>query len=343
MMKSKKLAAILVIAATALWGSPTVAQTLKIATLAPEGSSWMVQMRAGAKQVESATDGRVKLKFYGGGVQGNDKQVRRKMRIGQIHGGTFTSTSLAVFQADSILYSLPLQFSSMEEVLYVRERMDDKLRQLLEDSGYVNFGFASGGFGYLMSNKPMSKLADFEGQKVWLPENDRIDYEALRALGIAPVVMPMTDVLTGLQTNLLDSVSVSPVGAVVLQWHTRLRYITDLPLTYVYAALVITRKSFERLDTVDRTVVREIMEAIYKKLDDANVTDNEGAMQALINSGLQKVLPDDGQIPRWREIIFKSNRKMAEQGAFSVELLDELKQHLLAFRSSQSAKPASDQ
>ena len=342
-MKFKKLQIFLVIAATAFWSPATVAQTLKIATLAPEGSFWMTQMRAGAKKIDAATEGRVKFKFYGGGVQGNDKQVRRKLRIGQLHGGTFTSTSLAVFQPDSLLYSLPLQFISMEEVLYVRERMDDRLRQLLEDSGYVNFGFASGGFGYLMSNKPMRNLADFEGQKVWLPEDDQIDYEALRALGIAPVVMPMTDVLTGLQTNLLDSVSVSPVGALVLQWHTKLQYITDLPLTYVYAALVLNRKYFEKLSPADQSVVREVMDGIYTKIDAANVTDNEDAMQALIDSGLQKVKPDSGQIPRWREIIFKSNRKMAEQGAFSVELLDELKAHLAEFRSSQVARPVSDQ
>lgn len=117
------------------------AETFKIATLAPEGSAWMTEMRAGAKGIEKRTEGRVKFKFYGGGVQGNDKQVLRKMRIGQLHGGAFVSSGLRMLQPDSELFGLPLLFNSADEVHYVREQMDDKLRQNLEDAGYVNFGF----------------------------------------------------------------------------------------------------------------------------------------------------------------------------------------------------------
>ena len=128
------------------------AQTIKLATIAPEGSSWMDSMRAGAAEIDERTDGRVKFKFYGGGVQGNDKQVLRKMRIGQLHGGAFTSNGLIDVQRDSQLYALPMLFDNLEEVRFVRSRMDDKLRGLIEDAGYVNFGFAGGGFARLMSN-----------------------------------------------------------------------------------------------------------------------------------------------------------------------------------------------
>ena len=225
--------------AVLLWSSGGLAQTLKIATLAPEGSIWMVEMRAGAKVIESRTEGRVKFRFYGGGVQGNDNQVRRKMRIGQLHGATFTSGTLGEFVADTEVYALPLTFNNMDEVLYVRERMDSKIRQLLEDNGQVNFGIAGAGVGYLMSNEPIQRLDDMSGQKTWVQEGDEIAYGAFKSLGISPVTMPLTDVLTGLQTELLDSVSVSPVGAVVLQLHTKLKYITDLQLSYVYGALII--------------------------------------------------------------------------------------------------------
>jgi TRAP-type C4-dicarboxylate transport system substrate-binding protein len=182
---------------------PVVAQTLKIATIAPEGSSWMVDMRAGAGEIAERTDGRVKFKFYGGGVQGNDSQVQRKMRTGQLHGGAFTSGSMNKFQKDADLFALPLVFNSIEEVMYVRQQLDDVLRQRMEDAGFVTFGYAGAGFGYLMSNRPLATLDDLSGQKVWTPEGDPIGYAALRALGIAPVTMPLTDVMTGLQTDLL--------------------------------------------------------------------------------------------------------------------------------------------
>ena len=92
------------------------AQTLKLATIAPEGSSWMNSMRAGAAEIDERTEGRVKFKFYGGGVQGNDKQVLRKMRIGQLHGGAFTSNGLIDVQKDSQLYAMPMLFDNLEEV-----------------------------------------------------------------------------------------------------------------------------------------------------------------------------------------------------------------------------------
>ena len=158
--------------------STASAQTIKLATIVPEGSGWMKSMRAGAAEIGQRTDGRVKFKFYGGGVQGNDKQVIRKMRIGQLHGGAFTSNALIEFQKDSALYAMPMLFNNLEEVQFARERMDDKLRELLEQAGYVNFGFAGGGFAHIMSIRPIANLDDLRGLKIWVPDGDRISYEA---------------------------------------------------------------------------------------------------------------------------------------------------------------------
>ena len=140
------------VSALILLGLATVAsgQTIKLATIAPEGSAWMNSMRAGAAEIRERTDGRVNFKFYGGGVQGNDKQVLREMRIGQLHGGAFTSNALVEFQKDAILYAMPMLFSDIEEVQFARQRMDGRLRALLEQAGYVNFGFAGGAGSVLL-------------------------------------------------------------------------------------------------------------------------------------------------------------------------------------------------
>ena len=124
--KAKLFLVIFLVLGTSITAS---AQTLKIATIAPEGSTWMNDMRSGAKAIEKHTEGRVKFKFYGGGVQGNDKQVQRKMRTGQIHGGAFSSGALNKFQKDADLFSMPLTFNSIEEARYVRTEMDGVLRQ----------------------------------------------------------------------------------------------------------------------------------------------------------------------------------------------------------------------
>ena len=317
-----------------LAAAPAGAQTLKIATIAPEGSSWMNDMRAGAKVIEDHTEGRVQVKFYGGGVQGNDKQVQRKMRTGQLHGGAFTSGGLNLFQTDADLLSLPLLFETIEEARSVRGHIEDELRRRLEKAGYVNFGLAAAGFAYMMSNKPLRTRDDLAGQKIWIPEGEDAGFAALRSLGVAPVVMPVTDVMTGLQTDLLDSVAVPPVGAIVLQWHTRLDYITDVPIAYVYAGLLIERRAWDRLQPADQKVVREVMEGIYRKFDKYGVADNEEAMQALLDSGLERVQPDPAEVAQWREIADRAQRDLAARGDVDPALLDQVRTLLREFRQN---------
>jgi TRAP-type transport system periplasmic protein len=127
------------------------ATELKLATVAPEGSSWMKELRAAGLIVRDRTSGRVSLKFYGGGIQGNDKKVLRKIRIGQLQGGMFTSNGLEERYPDILIYGLPMLFNSEEEVAYVRQKMDVKLANGLEKAGFVSYGFAGGGFAYFMT------------------------------------------------------------------------------------------------------------------------------------------------------------------------------------------------
>jgi len=325
-MSIKTITRILPVLIMLFWAPQAFPQTLKIATIAPEGSSWMKDMRAGAKAVTEHTGGRVKFKFYGGGVQGNDKQVRRKMRTGQLNGGAFSSGGLNGFQKDADMFSLPMMFDTIEEARYVRNQMEPELRQRLEDAGYVNFGFAGAGFGYMMSNKPMSTLADLKGQKVWTPEGDPVGYAALRALGVAPVTMPITDVMTGLQTDLLDSVTVPPVGAVVFQWHTRLGYITEMPVAYVYAAMLIDKRTFSKIRPEDQAVVREVM---------------EGAMRALLQGGMKLATTDKSEVAQWRGIVLESHRKLAQKGVFDIQLLDQMQELLVEYRAGQGTNSPS--
>jgi len=314
------------------------AQTIKLATIVPEGSGWMDSMRAGAAEIDKRTDGRVKFKFYGGGVQGNDKQVLRKMRIGQLQGGAFTSNGLIDVQKDSQLYALPMLFDNLEEVQFVRERMDDKLRGLIEEAGYVNFGFAGGGFARLMSNQSIANLGNLQGRKVWVPDGDRFSYEATKALGISPVSMPLTDVMTGLQTELIDTIMSPPAATIILQWNTKVSYITELPLSYIFAMIAIDKKYFDRIQPADQLIVREVMERIYLEFDRQGNEDNQKALKALIDNGMTPVMPDLGQVPEWRNVVQKSNRRLANEGVIDVRLLDELECYVAGFRAGNQAK-----
>jgi len=317
------------------------AAQIKIATVAPEGSQWMQDMRAAAAEIRQRTAGRVVVKFYAGGVMGNDRKVLRKMRIGQLQGGTFTATGLAERYPDIVLYGLPLLFESQQEVDYVRQRMDATLERGLREAGLVCFGFAGGGFAKLMANQPVVRTEDLQGQKVWVPKGDPVSLQGLKALNLLPVVLPITDVLTGLQTGLLDAVVASPVGAVVLQWYTRVSYVTDQPVAYTMGLMVVDERAFNRLSPEDQAVFSEVMKRVYADFDHRNRRENEEAEQALRDNGLKFVDLDRTEIDRWRRVADETNHRMSASGLFSAALLHELQGYLGEYRTAAARQVAS--
>ncbi len=309
------------------------AATLRIATITPEGSQWMRDMRAGAAEIKDRTEGRVQVKYFGGGIMGNDKKVLGQIRIGRLQGGALTPSALGSRYPDINLYGMPLVFDSEEEAAYVRQRLDARLGAGLEEAGFITFGFAAGGFANILSNTPVRGLADLEGKRVWVLEGDTISYASMEALSLSPVTLPLTDVLTGLQTGLIDIVAISPIAALVLQWHTKIKYITELPLAYSLGFMAIDKKAFNKISADDQAVVREVMTAIYVNFDAENLVDNRGARDALINSGIEAVEFDPAEIVRIRGILEITNRSLGAKGEFTVELYDEMIGYIEEYRS----------
>lgn len=329
----KQILAILVLTAGLTLALPLQAATLKIATVTPENSQWMKDMRAGAKEIKERTEGRVQIKYYGGGIMGNDQKVLSRIRIGALQGGAFTPTALAGQYSNLNLYGLPMVFDSEEEAAFARSRLDARLSAGLEEAGFVNFGFAAGGFAILMSNTPVDSLDDLKGKKVWIPEGDEISRRAMEAMSLSPVTLPLTDVLTGLQTGLIDIVAMSPIGALVLQWHTKVKYITELPLVYTLGFMAVDKKAFGKLSEDDQAIVREVMGRTYKNFDKTNLIDNRGARDALLNTGIKVVPVTPEEYEKVRTALMKLNVDLASQGHFDKALFDEMLQYVSEYRS----------
>ena len=298
----KKFVLVLAISFVGFNSPVLIAKTIKIATLSPEGTFWMKHMRVGAKEIKEKTQGRVKFKFYPGGVMGNDDNVLRKIRIGQLQGGAITIGSLSQSTPDTTIYGLPYLFSSLDDAAEIRKTTDPMLSKIIEENGFVNFGFAQGGFTYLMSKKPIRSLDDLRQRKSWIPEKSDVGLSVFRYVGVSPVSLSLSDVLTGLQTGLIDTVATSPIGALALQWHTHIQYVTDQPLNYLAAMLIIDKKSFYKLSETDQEIVREVMEKVYKRIDEQNKVDNIAARQALINQGVKFINLSDSEKEEWEKI-----------------------------------------
>ena len=317
--------------------APAMAVTLKIATVTPNGSQWMADMKAGAEEVKERTEGRVQIKFYGGGVKGDDAKVLGQIRIRQLQGGAFTPSALAAQYSDLNLYGMPVVFDSEEEAAFVRSRMDARLSAGLEEAGFVNFGFATSGFANIMSATPVRTLADLKGKRVWVPEGDNISAQSLKALSLNPVTLPLTDVLTGLQTGLIDIVAIPPIVALIMQWHTKVKYVTQVPFVYTLGFMAIDKKTFDKISDEDQAVVREVMTRTYQNFDKMNVIDNNAAFDSLIKSGIENVNFDRAEFNKVREILLASNRKIGLGGAFDLELYEEMLRYIDEYRSEQLA------
>lgn len=312
------------------------ARAFKIATISPDGTFWMQEMRAGAKQIEQETQGRVKFKFYPGGVMGSDENVLRKIRIGQLQGGAVTAGSMVAIDPDISIYELPYLFESLEQVDYVRAKMDAGLIEGLDAKGFVGFGLAEGGFSYMMSNEPLQSVADVREKKVWLPSNHPVGEAVFSSADIAAVTLPISDVMTALQTGLIDTIITSPIGAIALQWHTKIQYVVDEPLTYFSALLVIEKKAFNRIKEEDRAIVRRVMTETFARIDEQNRKDNVAAREALANQGIKFVKLTPESAKEWHQLGELALEKLEKQNQYSEKVYQQLMNYLNESRQAVS-------
>ena len=323
-MKIQSIVIVLFIGILLICPMGASARVLKIATISPEGSMWMKKMRQGAKRIARKTDNRVKFKFYPGGVMGNDKAVLRKIRIGQLHGGAVVGGSLSSFFPANQIYSQPMKFSSMDEVDHVRNHMDSFIIEGLDKAGFVTFGISGGGFAYIMSKEPVETVDDLKHRKVWIPDNDKLSQESVKAFGVNPIPLPLADVRTALQSGLIDTVATSPIGAVVLQWHTQIKYVTDIPLIFLHAVLAIDKKKFMQIPLNDRLVVNQEMTRVFRAIDRQNRADDLKAVDALKNRGIQFLTPAENSRKEWLDMASSASAKMVESGVLPQDVVTQM-------------------
>lgn len=312
------------------------AATIKVATLAPEGTNWMKEMRAAGAEVKAKTEGRVEIKYFPGGVMGNDSAVLRKIKLGQLQGGALSGAELSPVYSDAQIYSVPFLFRDLAEVEYVRKQVDPLLQQGFEKVGFVAVGMTGGGFAHIMSVKPIAAKADLRASKVWVPQSDRIAQVAFTEAGVNPIALPLADVYTSLQTGLLETVANTTSGAIAFQWHTRIKHIVDLPLSYVMGIMVIDQRTFNKLSAGDQVIVRDAIGRAFNNLDAANKRDNEAARGVLTKQGVSFDKPNADEIEYWRGIGVSTLRKLKSEGAISPDLMAAIEKAQAEYRAMSS-------
>ena len=315
-----------------LVSAPLHAKTFKLATISPEFLGWMQQLKLATREIEIATESRVKFRIYPGGSMGDDETVLRKMRIGQLQGGVVAAGALTRFFPDLQVYNLPLTFKSHSEVDYIRDRMDSQIIEGLRDSGIVSFHLTETGFAYLMSKKPVRSIEDIKTLKAWIPEGDPIAAELIKTFGISPIPLTIPDVLPGLQTGIIDAVAVPPVVALALQWHNHIDYMLDLPLIYVYSMLALDSKSLREVSNSDLDLVKVYLDKVFMQIDEDNRHDNKKAIEALTAQGVTLTKPREEDLPEWESVAEKSIKDLVQSGEISSDIVSIFNENLRSYR-----------
>jgi len=332
--RPKVLLCAALISAAAAWPiEAAVRVRIKLATLAPEGSTWMNNFRKMTKEIRDKTNGTVRFKAYPGGVQGDERDVLRKIRIGQLHGGGFTGVGIGAICPDTLVVAVPMLVRDYGEIDHIKQKLGHHFLKGIEDSGFVLLGWQEVGFVYLMSLDPITRMEGLRSAKIWSWEGDPVAPTVFRAAAINPVHLALQDVLPALQTGMIDCAYSSPLGAVVLQWHTKIRYLTDCPLTYALSGVVVTKKVFNKIRPEYRSLVldtcRRYLETQIVETREAN----DDAIRVLQKHGVKVVSFTPEGRRELQDVFLKAGEQLTGK-AFSAEIFEKTTALLKEYRAA---------
>jgi TRAP-type C4-dicarboxylate transport system substrate-binding protein len=304
---------------------------IKIATLEPEGSSWMKTFNLLNSEVMKKTDNRVRFRIYPGGGLGDEMDILRKMKIGQIQGAALSAGGLSVLSKDIDVFQVPFLFQNYGEVDAVLKKMDSYFRKGLEESGYILLGWSEAGFVYLMSTLPISSVADLKKAKVWIWEESPMAESIFNEAGVKAVPLSIPDVLVGLQTGMVDVVYSPPTYAISFQWFTKIKYLTDVPLVYLAAGIVVRKDTFQSIPPSYQNFIMGSSQNYLDQLKIVTRKENQEAIKVMSKQGVKIITPSTGQIDEFKKLSNKAMRHISNQ-SYSQNVFDEVASILEDYR-----------
>ncbi|HYQ70865.1 MAG TPA: TRAP transporter substrate-binding protein DctP [Gammaproteobacteria bacterium] len=314
------------------------AYQLKFATLAPSGTTWVNLLEEWAEQVKQESDGRLVFKIYPGGVQGDEPDVLKKIRFGQLQGGAFTGYGIGHIFSPTRVLELPFLFNDIEEIDYVRRRLMPEIAQGYRDNGYELLGWMEVGYIYFFSQQPITSLDDLKQRRIWHWQGDPLGSAFFNASGLAPVPLSIIDVYTSLSTGLIDTVYTPPLGAIALQWFTKTQYITDVPMANGIGSLVVSRRFFQNLPQDLQKLLKRTGEETGEKLIAATREDNIEALQTLQEKGMKLVVDTEGleSSPEITAITTRAAQNLMNNGYIPRPIVDKVNFWLLEYRTNKA-------
>jgi TRAP-type C4-dicarboxylate transport system substrate-binding protein len=307
---------------------------IKIATIAPDGSTWINVLREYDAQIRKESNGRIGFKIYAGGVAGDEIDVLKKIRIGQYHAGGFTGVGIGEIAPNVRVLDSPFLFKNYDEVDHIYQKFSDELEKEIEKGGFVLLGWAEVGFVYTFTKTPVYGIEDLKKIKMWAWQGDPIAEVAYKVIGITPVPLSVTEVLTSLQTGLIDGVYGSPLAILATQWFTKVKYMHNVPITDASGALLISKKYFDSLPKDLQEILLRNGKKYMRKLVELTREENQKAIETLKKNGIIITNPPSKKLLEEYDEIGKKARRMLVGRLFSEEWLNKIEKALEEYRKA---------
>ncbi len=273
---------------------------IKLATLVPDGSVWDKALKSMGSQWKRTTEGRVDLRIYPGGVAGDEPDVLRKIRIGQLHAGTLTVSGLIDIDPAFEALAIPLFYESYDEFFHVLRAVEPEMRRRAQAKGYELIQWGHAGWVHVFSTEPISRVEDLRRLKLFVAAGDGKMLQWWKGEGFRPVALSMTDIMTGLQTGLIDVLPTTPLAALSLQWFRQTPHMLDLGLAPLVGATVVSTRVWDRLSAEDQRAMRAAALEMQQQLERDIPVQDRTAVAEMAKRGLQ-IHPVADDAP-WRRL-----------------------------------------
>jgi TRAP-type C4-dicarboxylate transport system substrate-binding protein len=305
-----------------LAGAAHAEERIKLGTLAPNGSAWHTLLKEMGQKWNEISGGKVKLVIYPGGVVGNEGDMVKKMRIGQLQAAALTTIGLHEILPDAQAIDAPGLVDSFATLDYVMGKMGPALEKKIDEKGYVVLAWSEVGWVRFFSTRRYDSLADMQkSAKVFCWDGDPASAEAWRAGGFHPVVMSSTDIFSSLQTGLIDTVSMAPLYAFQSRFFEKAKFMIDQPWTILTGATVVRKDVWERVPVELRPKLLEVAHGFAAKIaEEVRRMDSE-ALDTMKKQGLTVVhLSDPDDLAKAAQ----STHKMVRGKVVPTEAFDEV-------------------
>lgn len=280
-----------------LLGTMNLQAAIKVGVLAPEGTGWAKNIKQMASEIKDATKGNVEFKIYYGGSQGDEQDVLRKIRLGQLQGGIFTGKTLGEISGDVRVIEIPFTFNhDREKALQTLDRMAPFFDQKFAEKKFKSLATFEIGQVYFVTQKKVTDLNQIKSLKIWSWDGDPIVTNMFEAMNLTGVPLALPDVLSSLSTGVIDAAYAPPIGMIALQWNTKVKYMIDFPVSYSIGAFVITNDAWAKVSPIDQRSTLEIAKKYEKEINMGNAKDNVDALNAMKAQKIEFVKFSDAEI-----------------------------------------------